>query len=242
MTQTAGPSKLATAAVLIAAVAISLPGLGVLGIHLGALSPMAGFGLFAAGCVLGGLLALLLGIAGIVTTRGGGDPEGRKRAWIAVAGGVALLGALALAGNPGRGLPRINDITTDTADPPAFFADPAERGRDMAYPPDFVPQVLAAYPDLETRTVPYAPSEAFDRAARTAEELGWEVTRRDEGRGLLEASETTAIFQFVDDVVVRIRPATSGAELDIRSKSRDGQGDVGANAARIRRFLDAYGD
>ena len=50
---------------------------------------------------------------------------------------------------------------------------------------------------------------------------------------------TTRIFRFVDDVVVRVRPAEGGgAIVDVRSKSRDGRGDLGANAARIRAFAE----
>jgi uncharacterized protein (DUF1499 family) len=38
---------------------------------------------------------------------------------------------------------------------------------------------------------------------------------------------------------VRVRPEGSGSRVDVRSKSRDGKGDLGANAKRIERFLDA---
>jgi uncharacterized protein (DUF1499 family) len=40
---------------------------------------------------------------------------------------------------------------------------------------------------------------------------------------------------------VRVRAAPNGSVVDVRSKSRDGQGDMGANAARIRAFRDALG-
>jgi len=42
----------------------------------------------------------------------------------------------------------------------------------------------------------------------------------------------------VDDISVRVRESGGGAVVDIRSKSRDGKGDMGANAARIRAFRD----
>jgi uncharacterized protein (DUF1499 family) len=48
----------------------------------------------------------------------------------------------------------------------------------------------------------------------------------------------TRIFRFVDDIVVRVRPSNGGSIVDVRSKSRDGRGDMGANAARIRAFRD----
>ena len=60
--------------------------------------------------------------------------------------------------------------------------------------------------------------------------------------GLIEATDTTSIFRFVDDIVIRIRPLGPNLTvLDIRSKSREGKGDLGANAARIERFLYEYG-
>ena len=65
------------------------------------------------------------------------------------------------------------------------------------------------------------------------------MARSDAEAGEIEATETTATFRFVDDVAVRLRPVEEGTRVDVRSKSRDGQGDLGANAARIRRLLDA---
>jgi len=61
----------------------------------------------------------------------------------------------------------------------------------------------------------------------------------DAAAGTLLARDTSKIFRFVDDIVVRVRPAENGgAIVDVRSKSRVGQGDIGANAARIRRFAE----
>jgi uncharacterized protein (DUF1499 family) len=63
--------------------------------------------------------------------------------------------------------------------------------------------------------------------------------RADPASGTVEAMETSRIFRFVDDVVVRVRPTDHGSVVDVRSKSRDGKSDLGANAARIRRLRDA---
>jgi len=54
--------------------------------------------------------------------------------------------------------------------------------------------------------------------------------------GRIEAVATTFWFGFKDDVVVRIAPASGGSKVDIRSVSRVGVSDVGANAERIRTF------
>jgi len=44
-------------------------------------------------------------------------------------------------------------------------------------------------------------------------------------------------LRFRDDITIRVRPAASGSRVDVRSRSRVGRDDLGANAARIRRFL-----
>lgn len=237
-------SQLATTAAVVTLAALALPILGILGIHAGALAPMTGFYLFGAGALLGGPLAVILGAISLFTTRGGRDPEGRRRAMIGAVGGAALLGTVVFAGAPGGGLPPINDITTNIADPPAFASDPADRGRDMRYPPqnypeDWKAQVAAAYPDLQALQLDASPGQAFALALAAAERLGWEVRAQDPGRGTFEATSRTTIFQFVDDVVVRVRSDGDGSQIDVRSKSRDGQGDLGANANRIRAFSQA---
>ncbi len=53
---------------------------------------------------------------------------------------------------------------------------------------------------------------------------------------MLEATQTSRIFRFVDDICVRLRPDGTATLIDVRSKSRVGQGDLGANAKRIRAF------
>jgi uncharacterized protein (DUF1499 family) len=55
----------------------------------------------------------------------------------------------------------------------------------------------------------------------------------------VEAYDRTFWFGFIDDVVVRVRPAPGGSRVDVRSVSRVGQHDFGTNAARVRAFLAA---
>jgi uncharacterized protein (DUF1499 family) len=83
-------------------------------------------------------------------------------------------------------------------------------------------------------------SAAFQRAQEAVDALGWEVVTVEPQSGILEATETTAFFGFEDDVVIRVRSGEPGtSRIDVRSKSRVGRSDVGANAARIRRFVAA---
>jgi hypothetical protein len=212
---------------------------GVLGIQAGVLQPLTGFYLFGMGALVGGLFTFLLGVVALFTTRKQSSGPGRQRAWIATALGFVLLGAILAGGLPGRGFPPINDISTDLHDPPAFAPAsrvPAYAEFDMSYPADFVPIVRAGYPELETIELNLAPDVAYARALAIAHQLGWEISHQDPAAGRFDASDTTRIFRFVDDIAVRVRARNSASEIDIRSRSRVGRGDLGANALRIRAF------
>jgi len=63
------------------------------------------------------------------------------------------------------------------------------------------------------------------------------VIAHDSTTGMIEAVVTTTVFGFQDDVAIRVRPADGGSVVDVRSKSRDGKGDLGVNANRIRDFV-----
>jgi uncharacterized protein (DUF1499 family) len=67
--------------------------------------------------------------------------------------------------------------------------------------------------------------------------MQWEIVATDSSAGRIEATATTRVFRFKDDVVIRIRPRDSGSRLDIRSVSRIGGSDLGKNASRIRDFI-----
>jgi uncharacterized protein (DUF1499 family) len=234
-------SRVADAAASAGALAVALLGLAPLAIHLGATSPFTGFRLFLLG-MLAGLIALVLGLAGLWSTRASAGRSGRGRA---LAG--ALLGLLAVGlpfglTLPARALPRINDITTNPADPPAFAAAlriNENQGRDFAYPADFAPLQQKGYPDLAPIRLPIPPAQAFGEARRAATSLGWEITAEDSEAGTLEAYAVSRVFEFVDDIAIRVRPDGAGSVVDVRSKSRVGRGDLGANAARIRAFRSA---
>ena len=70
--------------------------------------------------------------------------------------------------------------------------------------------------------------------------MGLEIVAVDRGAGLVEATATTFWFGFKDDIVVRVVGDGEGSKIDLRSMSRVGQSDVGANAARITDFFDHF--
>ena len=78
----------------------------------------------------------------------------------------------------------------------------------------------------------------FAKSIQQAEAMGWEVVSQDLERGHIEAVVATRIMGFRDDVVIRIGQQDDKVRVDIRSASRVGQTDLGANAARIVAFLD----
>jgi uncharacterized protein (DUF1499 family) len=138
-------------------------------------------------------------------------------------------------------LPPIHDITTDTEQPPAFVALLGERraapnGVDYGGPA-IAAQQKQGYPDIAPLRVAQAPAEALQRAAEVARGMGWQVAAVDAAEGRLEATATTAWMGFKDDIIVRVRPDGTGSRVDVRSVSRVGRSDVGANAKRIREFL-----
>jgi uncharacterized protein (DUF1499 family) len=187
---------------------------------------------------LGGIVALVVGVISVVQAlRGHGLGLGGAAALIA---GVAFV----MIAARGAGHPRINDFTTDLADPPAFrhaATLPPNAGRDLGYPADFAPIQQECCADLRPAHLPAPPAEAFARARRTAQAMPtWTITAEDPAAGTVEAVVTSRLFGFQDDVAIRVRPdGANGSRVDMRSKSRDGQGDLGVNASRIRAYVSA---
>lgn len=147
-------------------------------------------------------------------------------------------------------LPEINDVTTDTANPPQFVKlaemRPADANR-VAYPGEaFAKSQRKAYPDLKTVLVNRSAKETFEIAAEALRRQRMVIVNQQvptddgTGAGLLEAYDRTLILGFYDDISVRIRGNDSASRLDVRSASRYGRHDLGSNAERIRRFLTEF--
>lgn len=197
--------------------------------HFRITSPIAGFALFGLGGLLG-IAALIAGVAAAVH----GDGYGMGL----VAGALVTVVFVMLAA-PGRRYPPINDITTDTINPPQFVRAPSLTGRDMTYVRDaFAPQQQAAYPDLRPLTINAVADGVFKQVEAAARRMpGWEITRDDAAARAIEGVATSRLFRFKDDFVIEVRPRDNDSTVQMRSRSRDGKGDIGANAARIMAFF-----
>ncbi len=199
------------------------------------------------------MLVMVLGVGllavGVVT--GGVAVAASLRAGTGVPWVVAILvlvafiplGMVASMVITGFRVPVIHDITTDTEDPPAFLAlIPLRQGAESSAEydgPEAARLQKEGYPDLAPLHVSQPPTVVLPAAAAVAEQLGWAVQDVAPAEGRLEALAMTKWFGFTDDVVVRVRPEGGGSRVDIRSKSRVGRSDLGANATRIRKFLAA---
>jgi len=201
--------------------------------------------MFPAG-VVASLLAILVGLAGIITTR---NAAGRGKAMTAFVGGLIVVGIIGITFAPMamNGAPAIHDITTDTKDAPVFVA--LRAARDAA--PNETEYVggeiaaaqLAAFPELQTKIMDQPGNSIFAAAENVAAGMGWDIAASVPAEGRIEATATTRIYGYKDDIVIRIRPTMeSTTEIDVRSASRVGLGDLGANAARISAFLAALDD
>ena len=202
--------------------------------YLGVIGPMPGF----FGAILGALVGIVAAVVGLIAV------VMKKRdmpSWICLASVIPFI-AIFLILRPGLAAPPINDISTDLENPPEFTHAqtlPANEGRDFAYPEDFKPQVREAYADVQPITIDEPAEEVYTRAVELAKaQPGWEVTLDDAGAMTFEGVATTNFFKWKDDFIVRVTKEGDGAKVDMRSKSRDGKSDLGANAARIKAFFE----
>lgn len=202
---------------------------------------------FAAALVFAGLAILLAFAAFVVIWRQG--LGGLGRALLGLFLGLALLAYPAFLGSRALRLPEISDITTDTTNPPRFdvLARLRPRGRT-----DYPGQATAAlqrtaYPDVVPLELDVPTKVAYDAALALVTKRKWNIVdtraptlvRRD---GVIEAVARTPIMGFRDDVVIRVSPLGQGTRIDMRSASRFGNHDLGANASRIRSLLEDIDD
>ena len=198
------------------------------------------------------LVALIVAIVGIILDR----RKDRKTRWpllgIGTLVSLGFIGYLASYAMTIASLPAIHDVTTDLADTPQFSAltlradnwdnipgaDDGEM-RGMNPRQRWATLHQDAYPDIRSVRIDQPVAEVMEKAKRLAEDRGWEIANVDPASGHLEATATISLFRFKDDVVIRARAAENGAAsiIDMRSVSRVGVHDLGANAKRVRQFL-----
>lgn len=228
---------------ILAAVAV---GLTMFGARLGFWEPTVGFGLIRnymnpVGYAVAGLAAL--GFIYQLITR---NAKGAVNALVATLIGVAILSPMIYGKlNPKPRLPPINDVTTDTSNPPAFLVlDDSRAGakNSLVYGGAKVAETQQKlYPDIAPIQSGLSAPEAYAKALNIAKDAGWEIVAGDADALRFEATARTSVYAFMDDIVVVVSTLDSGSRVDIRSISRVGRSDQGVNAARVKAFIQAFG-
>ena len=227
--------------------ALVVTALSVIIVRSGLLEIVPALATFAAALVFAAL-AIVLAFGGFIVIWRQGY-SGLGRALLGLFLGIALLAYPAFLGARALKLPAITDVTTDTTNPPRFdvLARLRPRGRND-YPGASVAALQrAGYPDLAPLDLDVPVKAAYDTALALVNKRKWYVgdarapsgARRD---GVIEAVARTPIMGFRDDIVIRVAPMGPGTRIDVRSASRVGGHDFGANAARIRALLDDIDD
>jgi uncharacterized protein (DUF1499 family) len=143
-------------------------------------------------------------------------------------------------------LPVISDITTDPSDPPRFLAVASARpsgANPVAYPgEETAVRQREAYPAVRPLELEGNPDEVFNIALAIVERHGWRVLdsvtpRGGQREGRIEAVALTWLMGFREDISIRIRFVDGLVKVDMRSASRYGSHDFGANARRIETFF-----
>ena len=227
-------SKLAVSALVLGVLVIVLPVLGGLGTRVGVWSYGIGLLLALLGLLVG-IIGLLLGLVALLRLRKTGEPPG-----FALTGtGLAALGSLYLGSAVVSGLsvPPIHNVSTDIEDPPEFTVAASLRGEDanpLFYDSETIgPLQREGYPDLGPLDIGMPRDQAYELVRGVLVDMGLELVREAPEQGEIEAVATTFWFGFKDDLVVRLRETDTGTRMDVRSVSRVGAVDMGANAERI---------
>lgn len=98
-------------------------------------------------------------------------------------------------------------------------------------------------PKMEPVYFSTQPSELADLATTLIKKRGWDLvtpapTNPNNGDAFtIEATATSGWFGFKDDVAIRIRPVEGAVRVDMRSISRVGLSDLGANSKRVSGFM-----
>ncbi|MEO8224201.1 MAG: DUF1499 domain-containing protein [Gammaproteobacteria bacterium] len=236
-------SRLSAIGIWTAVIGVVLAALSGLGARGGFLSPFASMGAYTAGSLLL-FIALITAGLGLLRSSGTAGTASGPATWLALLAGLAITANNGLVMAQARGAPAIHDISTDTDNPPAFVAVVPLRAIDAQNPPEYAGPAAAAaqkqaFPDLQPLRVSQPANVVFAAAKALVADKGWTLVDANEAEGRIEATAATGWVRFKDDVVIRIQPERDQTRVDVRSKSRVGRGDMGANARRVRDYLAA---
>lgn len=92
------------------------------------------------------------------------------------------------------------------------------------------------YPKLQPQRFSAGADTVYAAALEAAKAIGLEIIASDAEIGEIRGVATTRILRFKDDVTITISREGDATVVNIRSASRVGKGDFGANARRIEKL------
>jgi len=181
------------------------------------------------------IFALLFGLIAFSRIWQSGDAGWRPASWGVVIGlgVVALFAGLSFLASM---YPVHNDVTTNALRPPALLGTDGvtlDRVGVVAINKD-------VFGDVDTRQYPLTNEQFSPLLEKLVKEFGWKSA----GSAFQNQSEVTRFYEahsligFVDDVSIRVRTTAKSVVVDLRSASRFGESDFGANGNRIARFIE----
>lgn len=195
------------------------------------------FQIILASAILLAILAVLCGIAAYFRIWQTGD-HGWGRASLGILIGMICLSPFIYGAVIGGRYPLVNDITTNLATPLELLVKRDEVGQ--ADDLQLLSQIQVSFPDAITRFYQQPPANTYVQVEQLIAEQGWDVrVRRAPGigqDGQINAMAMT-FMGWRDEVVVRVKQSAGGAQVDMRSASLNGVGDLGKNGLRIEAFL-----
>jgi len=223
-------------------IAVSLIVLAMLGNRLGLWDFGLGFMMLAAGIILS-VIGLVSGIIGTVISFKKPYPAEKTKLLVSTVICLLISGTMFVQFQVATSVPPIHNISTDQNDPPQFNkilalrsgSNPVEYDREV-----IGEQQSSAYPRVQTLESALDAQASLLRSIEVLENMGLEIVDTNFDTLQVEATATSLLFGFKDDVVVRIRQFGSGSQIDLHSVSRVGQSDLGMNAKRIVTFIDSF--
>lgn len=100
-------------------------------------------------------------------------------------------------------------------------------------------------PQLRSIVTRHSLEQATERTLTAIESLqNWEVVETEAGESdtTIQATRTTALMKYVDDITVTIREADDEVLIEAESQSRTGRADLGQNPRNLRELTAAVRD
>ncbi|MDI1345561.1 MAG: DUF1499 domain-containing protein [Pseudolabrys sp.] len=160
---------------------------------------------------------------------------GLGRAILGLTLGAVLLAYPAYLAQRAYRYPAISDVTTDPANPPRYTALAAQRPKHrIVYPAGNARLQRAAYPDIVPLQLTLPLRTSYAVVLGVLNKRKWQLVESapptgNRAEATIEATARTLLMGFRDDIAIRV---------DLRSASRFGWHDFGANASRLRSLLE----